>query len=103
MSRSYSRACYEDAVKNRWYDSVKVGRYKYRDATEEEMRKQAKVNACKSQPGQRSAPRWFVQLMFNRPMRREENALLDAIMAGKLDPDEATFPRYRKGAWWLWW
>ena len=102
MSRSYSRACYEDAVKNRWYDSVKIGRYKYRDATEEEMLNQAKVNACKSQPGQRSAPRWFVQKMFNRPMRREENRVIDQIMAGQVDIEEAVFPVYCKGAWWLW-
>ena len=103
MSRSYSRACYEEALKRGWYDSVKIGRYQYRDATPEEAANQAKVNACKSQRGQRSAPRWFVQMHFNRPMRREEAALLDAIMAGKLDPEDVSFPRYRKGAWWLWW
>lgn len=102
MSRSYSKENFQRAVKEKWYCYKKVRRYEYRDATEAEMVNDAKRYACKSKPGRWSAPKWFVQMHFNRPMRREEAALLDAIMAGKLDPDEAAFPRYRRGAWYLW-
>ena len=102
MSRSYSKARLDHSIKEKWYCYKKVRRYEYRDATEEEMIAMAKKHASKSHPGRHSAPRWFVQLMFNRPTRREENALLDAILAGKVDPEEAIFPRYRKGAWYLW-
>jgi hypothetical protein len=47
-------------------------------------------------------PRWHDILFHNRPRRREEAALLHAVLRGWLDPDDVAWPLNHKPHQWYW-
>ena len=98
MSRSYSKKRFQEAKRFGWYRD---------EPTEEDRIVACKKWAARSRVGQGGcAPNWFVRSRFTCPFRQAERRLCHSLKLAREEgwdeDDFVLFPKFVKGAWYLW-
>ena len=106
MSRSWSVRCYRTALRFGSFAEEldkSAGPYgAFVKVAPEREKILCKKWACKHRVGMRSAPAQWVRDVLETPFRQAQRRLLGRIRRGCVDVDAATFPVYRRQAWWRW-